>query len=712
MHSIRQVVPLILGIRALSGAAGAVHAEEPAGQMPVLEEIMVTAQRKEESILDASASVTAFSDAALERSKIENLEDLAAYEPSLSVNQVSSGGSNTFVRGVGNEIIGVGTDSAIAMYVDGVYLPRFNTTFQRFVDVERVEVLKGPQGTLYGRNATGGAINIITRRPSAEPDFDASFGYGNYNATELKLAGGGAIVEDRLLGRASLVYAERDNYGYNPYLDERLKGEDVVAGNLSLNWLPAEDVDVLLRYDKTHDDALGASNVRITRGSPLPLPGDPFHINSDVPGTKREFRGDGSSLVVTWSKGDYDLISQTAWRKIKSDLQFETDGTEADGGYFFVDNDSESFSQEFRIQRVNFERLDWTAGAFVFTEDAFEHITVNQPGGVVGVNVIGDLEVFAWAVFAEATYSFTDRLRGTAGLRYSYEEKEHVSTLNIDVFGNQISSAQLPLATGKESWKAPTPRFVLQYDINDDVMAYVSASNGFKSGGYNSVASDEPPVDQEEIWSYEAGLKGRFADDRLQATVAGFFYDYRDLQLRTILPSGGGVDVRNSNAGKAEIMGLEFASQWAPVDPLVLEFSFAWIDSEYTEYDTINPRTGLVESVAGNRLNQSPEFKLHVAANYTWNLGDAGELTFRGEFQHTGKYYFDQFNNEDLAEDGFELINAFLTWRHATEGWAVSVWGRNLDNELHYAQVFGDAAIARAWLATPRTYGVRLHYSL
>ena len=494
---------------------------------------------------------------------------------------------------------------------------------------------------MYGRNATGGAINIITKRPSAEPSFDVSFGYGNYNTTELKLAGGGTIVEDRLLGRASLVYAERDNYGYNPYLDERLKGEDVVAGNLSLNWLPAKDVDVLLRYDKTHDDALGASNVRITRGSPLPLPDDPFHINSNVPGTKREFRGDGSSLVVTWSKGDYDLISQTAWRKIKSELQFETDGTEADGGYFFVDNDSESFSQELRIQRVNFERLDWTAGAFVFTE-----------------------------------------------------------------------SAQLPLATGKESWKAPTPRFVLQYDINDDVMAYVSASNGFKSGGYNSVASDEPPVDQEEIWSYEAGLKGRFADDRLQATVTGFFYDYRDLQLRTILPSGGGVDVRNSNAGKAEIMGLEFASQWAPVDPLVLEFSFAWIDSEFTEYDTINPRTGLVESVAGNRLNQSPEFKLHVAANYTWNLGDAGELTFRGEFQHTGKYYFDQFNNDDLAEDGFELINAFLTWRQATQGWAVSVWGRNLDNELHYAQVFGDAAIARAWLATPRTYGVRLHYSL
>lgn len=249
-----------------------------------LEEIVVTAQKREESLYEVPVAVSAFNDEKLEQAILDDVADLGRYAPSLTANNVSAGGSNIFMRGVGNEIIAVGADSSVAIYVDGVYTPRFTSALNNFVDVERVELVKGPQGTLYGRNATGGAINIVTKQPSAEASFKGDVEISNYSGRKVRAAGGGAL-SDTLFGRLALVYNKKDNYSYNPVFDERLDVEDMFAVNASIRWQPSDRFEALLRYDYLKDEALGVVSTRVLAPGAghagLAFDPDPFVNGSD-----------------------------------------------------------------------------------------------------------------------------------------------------------------------------------------------------------------------------------------------------------------------------------------------------------------------------------------------------------------------------------------------------------------------------------------------
>ena len=688
----------------LLAAGGAVYGE------PVLEEVVVTAQKREENLYEVPISVSAFSDDKLEQAIIDDVADLGRFAPSLTANNVSAGGSNIFMRGVGNEIIAVGADSSVAIYIDGVYTPRFTTALNNFVDVERVELVKGPQGTLYGRNATGGAINIVTKQPSAEASFKSDVEISNYSGRKVRAAGGGAI-SDTLFGRLALVYNNKHNYSYNPVFDERLDVEDMFAANASLKWQPSDGFEALLRYDHLEDDALGVVSTRVLAPGAghagLAFDPDPFVNGSDfrVRDSKNEMESRGFNASLTWDFGNFRITSLSAWKHFESDLDYDADGTERPllSVVPVSEEESRTLSEELRIEYTGDGPWEWMAGFFYFDEDARQDLNLELLGGVLALVPLSDLDVEAWALFGELSFNPTERLKLTAGLRYSDETKEHVTIMN---------GVMLPDSSGKASWDAFTPKFTVGYDLSEDLFVYATASRGFKSGGFNSV-SNSPVFDPEYLWNYEVGLKGTAADGRVRGAVTGFIYDYTDIQVR-IYPEVTGAPIPIDNASKAEVKGLEVEGSLMPFDNFQFDLSIAYIDGSYKDYITANPNAGnALQDLSGNRMIHSPRIKANIGAEYVLDLGGAGSLALRGEYIHSGKIYFDQFNVDQTKQASYDLWNAYLTYTSPDGRWTVAAWGKNLDDEVYVLQIYPSGLLGmRGLLAPPRTYGIRVGYRI
>ncbi len=681
-----------------------VHGEQ------ALEEIVVTAQKREESLYEVPISVSAFNDEQLEQAIIDDVADLGRFAPSLTANNVSAGGSNIFMRGVGNEIIAVGADSSVAIYIDGVYTPRFTTALNNFVDVERVELVKGPQGTLYGRNATGGAINIVTKQPSAETSFRGDVEISNYSGRKVRAAGGGAI-SDTLFGRLALVYNKKDNYSYNPVFDERLDVEDMFAANASLKWQPSDSFEALLRYDHLKDDALGVVSTRVLAPGAghagLAFDPDPFVNGSDfrVSDSMNEMESRGFNASLTWNFGSFRITSLSAWKHFESDLDYDADGTERPllSVVPVSEEESRTLSEELRIEYRGDGPWEWMAGFFYFDEDARQDLNLELLGGVLALVPLSDLDVEAWALFGELSFKPTDRLKLTAGLRYSDETKDHVTIMNGVI---------LPDSSGKASWDAITPKFTIGYDIGENLFVYATASRGFKSGGFNSV-SNSPVFDPEYLWNYEVGLKGTAPDGRARGAVTGFIYDYTDIQVR-IYPEVTGAPIPIDNASKAEVKGLEVEGSLMPFDNFQLDLSIAYINGSYKDYITANPNAGnAIQDLSGNRMIHSPRLKANIGAEYVLDLGGAGSLALRGEYVHSGKIYFDQFNVDQTKQASYDLWNAYLTYTSSDGRWTAAAWGKNLNDEVYVLQIYPSGLLGmRGLLAPPRTYGVRVGYSI
>ena len=675
-----------------------------------IEEVVVTAQKREENLYEVPVAVSAFNDEKLEQAIIDDVADLGRYAPSLTANNVSAGGSNIFMRGVGNEIIAVGADSSVAIYVDGVYTPRFTSALNNFVDVERVELVKGPQGTLYGRNATGGAINIVTRQPSAETSFKGDVEISNYSGRKVR-AGGGGAVSNTLFGRLALVYNKKDNYSYNPVFDERLDVEDMFAGNASLKWQPSDSFEALLRYDYLKDEALGVVSTRVLAPGAghagLTFDPDPFVNGSDfrVSESMNDMESQGFNASLTWDFGNFRITSLSAWKHFETDLDYDADGTERPllSVVPISQEESRTLSEELRIEYTGDGPWEWMAGFFYFDEDARQDLNLELLGGVLALVPLSDLGVEAWALFGEVSFNPTERLKLTAGLRYSDETKDHVTIMN---------GVRLPDSSGTASWDALTPKFTIGYDIGEDLFVYATASRGFKSGGFNSV-SNSPVFDPEYLWNYEVGLKGATADGRARGAVTGFIYDYTDIQVR-IYPEVTGAPIPIDNASKAEVKGLEIEGSLMPFDNFQLDLSIAYIDGSYKDYITANPNAGnALQDLSGNRMIHSPRLKANIGAEYVLDLGGAGSLSLRGEYIHSGKIYFDQFNVDQTKQASYDLWNAYVTYTSPDGRWTVAAWGKNLDDETYVLQIYPSGLLGmRGLLAPPRTYGVRVGYSI
>tara|TARA_A100001037_G_scaffold266372_3_gene258490 strand:+ start:296 stop:2395 length:2100 start_codon:yes stop_codon:yes gene_type:complete len=694
---------------------------------PVLEEIVVTATKSgAQNLQDVPLSVAVLSGDDLDRSGIATTMGLQLRTPGLVITRNTHLGQ-PYIRGVGSDVVGPAIDGAVAVYVDGAYQARAASQIAALADVERVEVLKGPQGTLYGRNATGGAINIVTRRPTRQLSARGDVQVGNLNQLIVRGSVSGPLAADRVFGRVSVTHNQDDGYTDNILLDEEGDDTDILHLRGALEFVLSDraTLDIAGYYFDRETRALPKALNPETNPSTLffgaTVNDDPREVLHDIDsGLGVEQWGVNARLV--WDFEGFTLTSVTTFDSLDETGFLDVDSTEiplAHNGVVWPrigeewGEDADFFSQEFVLSGES-GQLQWTGLINYYSAEATTRADNDLPlFGFAGIwQSEFDNEAFGAAL--QLSYGLTEQLSVTAGIRYSYEKKEFERSEGLVLGG-----APLILASDDSdaSWKPWTPKFGIEYRPNDDVMVYASATRGFRSGGFNLFAA-QSEFDPEFIWSFEAGVKSTWWDNRLRLNASAFYYDYKDLQLQTFLADrgAGAAATQIENAGEATLKGLDLDIVLQATEALTFEASFAFLDGELDEWVTIDPDrpTEGVFDRDGNAMPRAPDFTASLAAEYTVDLGDAGSLSLRGEFYHRDKIYFTAFEDERVDQGAIGLWNARLTFTSANERWFVAAFGQNLGDEEYLENVLTVQALIGqiGFYAPPRTYGVQVGFSL
>lgn len=674
------------------------------------DQIIVTARKREERVLDVPASLDVFQGADIQKSGARGLEDLQYNTPGLKI-AVGGGSTRVSLRGVGNNLDGFGTGPSVAIHVDGVYVPQTRFALAELYDIGRVEVLKGPEGTLYGRNATGGAINIISREPGDVFGAEGYVGYGNFDLITTSLAAD-IPLNERGGVRISGLYANDDGYTKNigsaggeiddrDYFGMRLRGRY----DFTENFYGA----LTVQYVKDKGTvSLGGSNNPDTFNYASFFPEqriNPRKVNFDTPTRSDQeailFSGE-AGVDLGWVK----LRSVTGYIDYQTDQQIEIDGAGIFIAYSQADNRSKFFSEELQASG-DIEGFSWTAGLYYSKERLRAYgVEYDQDYPVVGpyiyVEQAGRTTSESFAVYGEGTIDLTDRLSFLAGGRYTRDSIDGAQTGSVlGIFpidgSNEIAN------------EAFTPKALLQYRPNDDAQIYLSATKGFKSGGINfgpEVTTFKP----EKIWAYEIGAKTTLADDQIELGLAAFYYDYTNLQLRSAIFTSTGVTVTVNNAGKAEVFGVEGSAFARLPAGFSINASAAYLDTELNNF--FSPTTA--EDLSGIRLPFSPKWSTTAALQYDADLGDDSAFNARVEYTYQTGILFSQFT--DLTrerQDAFGLLNASIRYDLPGGRYYVTVIGRNLADETYLTQRFYyDLFSDIEFYGRPRTVEGRIGFKL
>ena len=677
-----------------------------AGAQGVLEEIVVTAQKRAQDLQDVPISIQAYTGEYLEDFNLAELQLVAVRTPNMAFSR-AGGEAQIYIRGIGTNIFGVGVDPSVAVHQDGVYFGRTNMALTQLLDIERVEILRGPQGTLYGRNTTGGAINLISRMPSDEPEGYVEAQIGNFSHKEISAAYGGPINDQwgfRVAGRWS------DDDGFTDDLDpageNEIDDQQVKAIRGILTYTPTDRFRLSVIADRTEFDSgnrairplddLGAAEVL---GS-LPL-GD-FDETRNNLDTFFDWDMTGATVNAEVDLSDtWTLTSVTGYRKYESDFLFNTDGTEIDITRSNFKYDSEQFSQEWRIASNGIDRWNFIGGVYYLHENKAGALGLVRAGGrpffatvpgSTGSFIIPeDNDLDAYAVFGQATFDITPQLGLTFGLRYSKEEKEDLTSVGavFDLLG--LESPQRPLVFStrqvEDDWSDVTPEIGLEYQVNDDLLVYGKIAQGFKSGGFNAFDT-RPSFDEEEITSFEAGFKSDLADRSLRLNGALFYYDYQDLQVSTFI---NGLTL-TTNAAEATVWGGELELQWVPAAAPNVRVSggLSILDAEYDRFvdrQGNNPDgTPRVLDLTGNTLPNAPDFKLNIGVEYDIEMAGGRYVTLSGQLSHQDDVFFTQFNEPVVGQDGVTLIDGRVAYQ-LSENFELALFGRNLADEDYFQNV-------------------------
>jgi len=662
----------------------------------LISEVVVTARKREERAIDVPASLNVFSGDTLADSGVVSLIDLQYQTPGLKI-ESAAGGARLSLRGVGTNITTGG--QSVAVHMDGIYLPNSALALTEAFDLERIEVLKGPEGTLYGRNATGGAINTLSKGPGDHFEADGWVGYGSENliaaqaAVTLPTGERGGL---RLAG----AYANDDGYtkNINPAggeIDDRNFGAFRLRGHYDLT--DSLSTDFTAQYSRNRGTlGYGGNNVPGDHNLAdlAPQRRDIRHINLDTP-PRADAKGTILSGTLTWDLGSVTLKSLTGYVDYRDDGRLDGDGAGAliFNNYFV--SKSKFFSQEFQLSGGNPQGVNWTSGAYYSRQRSSSggyEIDAEYPDGepyLYSRNSISRHNE-SWAVFGEVTVPLGDKFSVLAGARYTNERQSGEVGFELPLF--------LPepvFTSGGVTNDAFTPKLVLQYAADDNHKLYASITRGFKSGGVSLGLSDAEPYRPEKIWAYEIGSKNTFADGRAELSAAAFYYDYTDLQLLSVLFTQAGILTKITNSAKAPIYGFELATTWRPTDHLKLDFNGAYLDTELKGF--VSPMT--LEELHGLPTPAAPKTSFTAGAEYLFDLGGHGSLTARAEVGYQAKVIFSQFadlNRERQA--GYGLVNANLRYEPLDSRYYVALIGRNLFNrdyltQRFYYEYYSDTAI-------------------
>lgn len=718
--------------------------------------IIVTATKSGQSLNDTPAAISVLSASDVGPGGIEDAGDLAAAVPNVSVGD-QFGVNRTFIRGIGLTSIDLGADGAVAFLQNGAINSRPAAQLSGFYDIKQIEVLRGPQGTTYGRGATGGVINIVTARPTFSLDGYARATYGNYDALTLEGALGGPIAGDTLAVRIAGKYDKRDGYGTNLFTGNPVDNRDAYAfrGSILANLTPELEVLVVADHFKEDDynyafhyfgstvvpekslasSLLGGKTITDYYAS-LGKPVDARNIYSDEDAINNR-KGTSVQGIVTLDKDTFTLTSTTAYRKFE---RFNRDDLDISDINAFGQNnyveDSKSFSQELTFT-ADLGKLSLLGGAMYFEEELFGEVrvpTVNLakyfnillgtqlPGNLFDQGFYlqrGTVKTKAAGAYLEGSLELAPSLTFTAGARYNWEERAGTGRFTFDAQGLDIPTDK----TG--DWDAITPKFVLEYQTPGGTMLYGKVAKGFKSGVVN-IGSVNAVIDPEDVWSYEVGVRGESADRMFGYSAAAFYYDYTNLQVGFVNENS---IVETINAASARNYGVELEATFRPGANTSFRLFGTYLNAKYTDFCngyygagdptrrqfSACPTNAKLADLSGNRLANAPEFTFAMFADHTVDLGNNGAIDLSADVNYQGQVYFTEFNNADATQKAFAMVNASVTYRSPGDKWSVSVWGRNLfdkyalANTIITAPLFGFVSVGS--LRPPRTYGVSVGYN-
>lgn len=691
-----------------------------AGESTEVGELVVTALKRESNLQDVPAAISAVGGAELQERGITQPSDLQFVVPSMQAGRLL-GQTSITIRGVG---LNQGAPG-VAIHVDGVYQPRPSMGDLTQIDLERVEVLRGPQGTLYGRNANGGVVNFISKAPTGDFEGYLLGSYASYDETRLQ----GVVnvpVNDRV--RARLV------------ADHWRRGEgfvkNVVPGGQDVDRGKSSSARLRVQVDVTEDLTWDVAGYALTASGPTSyftlyntptaaaVARNPYLARAIVPlkprrnsandpiDADREFTGASSTL--TWKLGDAQLKAITGYSRI-ADREFRDDDSINLSAFPARRNErSRTFTQEVNLSG-SVGMIDAVVGAFYMRDHKYEVLDYDFPLGIFPLPPNSDLffENFrylskAYAVFGDATVNVSDRARVIAGLRYS-RDKQAATQRNYLQFGNLAPrTITCPLQTNEVTFHSTTPRVGAQYDVSDDSNLFATFSKGFKVGGFNFSGCNQQ-YRPEKVTSYEAGWKNRLLDGALTVNVAAFYYDYTDLQLNQVV----GLTSLITNAAAARVKGIEVESAWRPDPHWTINANLSLLRAKFTDFrnvDSLDAARG-AQDVSGNYLANSPKTSFNLGVAYrTDPIVGGGRVTLRGDLAYRSRVYFREFNNPLDAQDSYAILNAALIWDSPDETWRVRAFATNVTGEDYIVRMgssdnFGSRFVS--WGA-PRQVGVEL----
>ena len=688
------------------------------GQDYVLEDTVVTATKTGATkIQETAMAISAFSDEALKNSHSFKLSELSQYIPNAQIDV--SGGIYTIarLRGIGSTNAWIGGAQNVGFYLDGVYLPKGYGGDLDFFDIERIEVLRGPQGTLYGRNSTAGAINIITKNPTDELDFAIGLEVGNDNLRRVDFTISNPIFKDKLKARFSLADSEQDG------MLDNLVGPDFMDKDFTnlrgkIQFTPRENIDIMLAGDYNTSESRGhGSKLLIDYAGLIPMgelqgiprsvmvPRDFWTVANNGGGVQDQDIWGVSATATIGLTSQITLKSITSYRENERDYSIDIDATPL----ALVESNNMGQKTTQTTQEIQLDgswnKIKWVLGGFYFHlrdefPNAFARLDNVAPGLIMTYDV--DHKTDGWAMYGNVDYFLTDRLTFGAGLRYSYDEQK------FD-FKRQANFIIPPDAwKEKESFDDLSPKFMVSYRFAEDFLGYASASKGFKSGTFFPF---QPPgidraVDSEELWSYEVGVKTDWFDKRLRANATLFYWDYESMQAEGWYQNFAAL----YNADGAEGKGFELELLARPIPALTLNFALSHLVTEYKDLVIVDQVTQELINVKGNDLIISPEWKINVGGNYVIPMGKYGYLSMGADLNWTDEQYTESTNNDLSVIDDYIVVNARARFETNDGHWRVEVYGKNLTEEEYYASKGFNGMAVTGFAGLPRSYGVELAY--
>jgi iron complex outermembrane receptor protein len=744
-HLVAQI-GLILG--AMS-AGVLVAQEQPSG--PVIEEVVVTAQKRAESSQDVPIAVQAFSADSIEKLGATQVQDLSKSAPSLSVGGIPGSNSTMGLRGVVDFSRNIGIDARMGVYIDGVYQGRSSSANQPLLGLESVEILRGPQGTLFGKNTVSGAINLNTRKASDEFSGELAAGAGNegYWTGSAYLNG---PLTDTLFGSIGYSRQERDGYFNNQFLGEDTGDWKQQGSRGQLRWLPTEALEVIFAGDYGKND------------SEMPIyarNGDkPYTVNKSAEKDEVEFWG--SALTLNYSTAsDYTLTSITAYRHNEYEAFADEDFSPIFGMHSSFDEESSQFSQELRIVSPQQDRYDWVAGLYYF-DTANDDISTGRNidfgplliGSLVppplkpsanalagNIAIPSELSIESFAAYLHGNYRFTEALELTAGLRFTREDKD-IDFNQINAPNDPATAALLEQVLGPVTgikfsqspgalFSAPdltykasdsdndvSPTIGLNYTLADDVMVYAKYSRGYKSGGWNAdfrtSGLSTIAYDPESVDAWEIGLKSTLLDGTLRLNADVFVQKYDDFQVFQRINVNNTSVQELTNAGEATSQGFELETIWLPTDRLQLTLNATYLDATYDSFPNPAPAPGQPTDYDGNDLAWAPEWKVYAGVQFVQPLADLGDLTLNVDYSYQDESYSDPQNRElDFIPD-YDVWNARATFNPASDRWQLAAWVRNIADD-DYITNHSESSLLRVdrviW-GEPRMYGATFTWYL